>query len=247
VAPTAAGVSGGGGGITSNLYPNWGGHDDAYGFMDITLHKHYIRLETISHAGVTRRVVWIKPRPVNVWDYYNHDLEPDWLKNEEKAKAQEKVEAVDAQARNMTLRTYQAMRGKEKWEADKEKKQDEKKKKDETWSKEWKKAGKEGIPNWKKAQWIGQDEQKTKEEALDKLANKTGLSVKEYEKEKKEAEEAEAKEKALVEKSKEMNKAAEKYIQKTAPATELVALSNLAHESTTPATETEKNDPRTGS
>ncbi|CAE8643156.1 unnamed protein product, partial [Polarella glacialis] len=112
VAPTACAVSGGGGGITSNLYPNWDGNDDAYGFQILTLKKDAIRIETLSHAGVSRRVVWIKPRPINVWDYYDESMQPDWLSQEE----DDKKQSMD---HNMSLKDYQAMRGSEKWKLDK--------------------------------------------------------------------------------------------------------------------------------
>jgi len=54
--PTAYVVTGGGGGVTSELAPNWNGDDDQYGFMEMTLTKDTITLEAISHSGQTRKV-----------------------------------------------------------------------------------------------------------------------------------------------------------------------------------------------
>jgi hypothetical protein len=55
--PTPWVVSGGGGGITSEHAPSVDGNDDQYGFMDLTLTKHYITVEAISHTGILRRAV----------------------------------------------------------------------------------------------------------------------------------------------------------------------------------------------
>ncbi|CAE8588239.1 unnamed protein product [Polarella glacialis] len=59
---TAYVVSGGGGGITSEKVPNATGHDDQYGFMDITLSKLQLKIEAISHGGVIRNVTFVEPR-----------------------------------------------------------------------------------------------------------------------------------------------------------------------------------------
>merc|ERR1712050_674534 len=55
--PTAWIVSGGGGGITSEHAPTYDGNDDQYGFMDLTLSKHNITVEAISHSGILRRTM----------------------------------------------------------------------------------------------------------------------------------------------------------------------------------------------
>lgn len=54
VKPTAWIVSGGGGGITSEGTPTEDGQDDQYGFMDLTLSKHEIKITAISHGGQVR-------------------------------------------------------------------------------------------------------------------------------------------------------------------------------------------------
>jgi len=58
--PTAYIVSGGGGGITSEGLPDAEGHDDQYGFMDLTLTKDEIRIEAISHGGDLRSETCIR-------------------------------------------------------------------------------------------------------------------------------------------------------------------------------------------
>jgi len=60
--PTAWVVSGGGGGVTSEDIPDAGGHDDQYGFMDLTLAKDKLIVEAISHTGVLRRKLVIEPK-----------------------------------------------------------------------------------------------------------------------------------------------------------------------------------------
>jgi len=50
-------VSGGGGGVTSEHAPDPAGNDDQYGFMDLTLSKEKIIVESISHSGAKRRFV----------------------------------------------------------------------------------------------------------------------------------------------------------------------------------------------
>jgi len=52
-------VSGGGGGITSEGRPNEYGQDDQYGFMDMTLSKQSLKIESISHSGVLRKEMTI--------------------------------------------------------------------------------------------------------------------------------------------------------------------------------------------
>ncbi|CAK0831651.1 unnamed protein product, partial [Prorocentrum cordatum] len=61
--PTAYIISGGGGGITSESEPSADGDDDQYGFMDLTLSKHEIRIEAISHGGQMRSQVCVPQRP----------------------------------------------------------------------------------------------------------------------------------------------------------------------------------------
>lgn len=52
-------VSGGGGGVTSEHAPDYGGNDDQYGFMDLTLSKEILKVEAISHTGITRHTIEI--------------------------------------------------------------------------------------------------------------------------------------------------------------------------------------------
>ncbi|CAE8634667.1 unnamed protein product [Polarella glacialis] len=59
---TAHVVSGGGGGITSEKVPSVSGHDDQYGFMDISLSRQQLKIKAISHGGVIRSVTMVKPR-----------------------------------------------------------------------------------------------------------------------------------------------------------------------------------------
>lgn len=61
--PTAWVVSGGGGGITSEGLPNKEGHDDQYGFFELTLTKEVIEIQGLSHGGQVRYVGFVKPRP----------------------------------------------------------------------------------------------------------------------------------------------------------------------------------------
>jgi hypothetical protein len=58
-------VSGGGGGITSEGMPSLDGHDDQYGFMDLTLSKDLIIVEAISHGGVLRSTTKVWKREPN--------------------------------------------------------------------------------------------------------------------------------------------------------------------------------------
>jgi len=58
--PTGFVVSGGGGGVTSELEPAGGGEDDQYGFMEMTLTKDTITIEAISHRGQTRKKSTLK-------------------------------------------------------------------------------------------------------------------------------------------------------------------------------------------
>lgn len=58
--PTAYIVSGGGGGITSEGLPDASGHDDQYGFMDLTLTRREIRIEAISHGGHLRSTTCLR-------------------------------------------------------------------------------------------------------------------------------------------------------------------------------------------
>jgi hypothetical protein len=57
-------VSGGGGGVTSEHAPDWGGNDDQYGFMDLTLSKDNLTVEAISHSGKVRRKVVVE----HIWN-----------------------------------------------------------------------------------------------------------------------------------------------------------------------------------
>lgn len=60
--PTAWIISGGGGGITSEGRPNADGIDDQYGFYELTLTKDVIEIKGISHGGLERSHVFLRPR-----------------------------------------------------------------------------------------------------------------------------------------------------------------------------------------
>lgn len=60
--PTAWIVSGGGGGVTSERVPDPDGHDDQYGFFELTLTKEVIEVQGISHGGQQRSVTFVWPR-----------------------------------------------------------------------------------------------------------------------------------------------------------------------------------------
>jgi len=60
--PTAFVVSGGGGGITSEAVPSENGEDDQYGFMDLTVSKHEIKITAVSHGGQIRNVKCLTQR-----------------------------------------------------------------------------------------------------------------------------------------------------------------------------------------
>lgn len=60
--PTSWLVSGGGGGITSENIPDEVGHDDQYGFYEMTLTKEVIEVQAISHGGVLRHAAFLSPR-----------------------------------------------------------------------------------------------------------------------------------------------------------------------------------------
>jgi len=49
---TAWVITGGGGGVTSDILPTSSGHDDAYGFMDMRMSLDEIEITAISHGGV---------------------------------------------------------------------------------------------------------------------------------------------------------------------------------------------------
>jgi hypothetical protein len=61
--PTTWIVSGGGGGITSQGLPEKDGHDDMYGFMDLTITRSSIKIEAISHGGHLRHTTYALPVP----------------------------------------------------------------------------------------------------------------------------------------------------------------------------------------
>jgi len=74
---TAYIISGGGGGITSEILPSKNGHDDAYGFMDVTITKDEIKVVQYSHGGIAnqtiiRNTTLIAPRSRN--DYMEIQL-----------------------------------------------------------------------------------------------------------------------------------------------------------------------------
>lgn len=58
--PSSWVVSGGGGGVTSEMLPHWSGQDDQYGFMDMTLTKDALLIEAISHGGILRRNITVR-------------------------------------------------------------------------------------------------------------------------------------------------------------------------------------------
>lgn len=55
-------ISGGGGGITSEGPPDPNGLDDMYGFMDLTVAKEEIKVESISHGGQLRATTLVHRR-----------------------------------------------------------------------------------------------------------------------------------------------------------------------------------------
>lgn len=55
-------VSGGGGGVTSQGTPDKDGHDDQYGFMDLSLSRYEIKVKAISHGGQVRMVKTVHQR-----------------------------------------------------------------------------------------------------------------------------------------------------------------------------------------
>lgn len=59
---TAYIVSGGGGGITSEILPDSNGQDDAYGFVDVTISKEQLDVKMYSHKLVLRNHTIVKPR-----------------------------------------------------------------------------------------------------------------------------------------------------------------------------------------
>eukprot|EP00930_Biecheleria_cincta_P020695 TRINITY_DN154_c2_g1_i1.p1 TRINITY_DN154_c2_g1~~TRINITY_DN154_c2_g1_i1.p1 ORF type:complete len:594 (+),score=85.79 TRINITY_DN154_c2_g1_i1:90-1871(+) len=73
--PSVVVITGGGGGITSELYPNEAGWDDQYGFMDMTLWKDTIKIEALSHGGHTRSTTWLGQRKSH-WQPHNESAEP---------------------------------------------------------------------------------------------------------------------------------------------------------------------------
>jgi len=63
LSPTAWIVSGGGGGITSEAVPDPAGHDNQYGFVELTLTKGEIAIRGISHGGIQIFESYLVPRP----------------------------------------------------------------------------------------------------------------------------------------------------------------------------------------
>lgn len=63
LSPTAYIVSGGGGGITSEGFPDHEGYDDQYGFHELTLSKDMIVIQAISHGGIQRALEFVRPVP----------------------------------------------------------------------------------------------------------------------------------------------------------------------------------------
>lgn len=59
--PTPWVVSGGGGGITSEAYPDADGYDDQYGFFELAITKEEMEVTAISHGGIIRSRNFIKP------------------------------------------------------------------------------------------------------------------------------------------------------------------------------------------
>ncbi|WP_428379697.1 metallophosphoesterase family protein [Marinobacter adhaerens] len=54
---TAYVISGGGGGITSEIIPSKTGDDDAYGFMDVIINHDVINIIRYSHGGVDKKTI----------------------------------------------------------------------------------------------------------------------------------------------------------------------------------------------
>lgn len=53
--PTVTIITGGGGGITSEFWPDNNGNDDQYGFVDATLWKDKVKVQMVSHGGQIRK------------------------------------------------------------------------------------------------------------------------------------------------------------------------------------------------
>eukprot|EP00440_Ansanella_granifera_P036483 gb/GFBE01039584.1/.p1 GENE.gb/GFBE01039584.1/~~gb/GFBE01039584.1/.p1 ORF type:complete len:571 (+),score=105.94 gb/GFBE01039584.1/:1-1713(+) len=62
IKPSTLVISGGGGGVTSERYPNTWGWDDEYGFMDMTIWRDKLKIQAVSHGGKLRRTVWVHKR-----------------------------------------------------------------------------------------------------------------------------------------------------------------------------------------
>mmetsp|Transcript_19971 Transcript_19971/g.54432 ORF Transcript_19971/g.54432 Transcript_19971/m.54432 type:complete len:779 (-) Transcript_19971:324-2660(-) len=56
-------VSGGGGGVTCQGKPDDAGHDDQYGFMELSLERYKMTITSISHGGHVRSVKHLHPIP----------------------------------------------------------------------------------------------------------------------------------------------------------------------------------------
>lgn len=54
---TAYIISGGGGGITSEIMPDPNGNDDAYGFVDVAITKEHLKVKMYSHGGVDHKLI----------------------------------------------------------------------------------------------------------------------------------------------------------------------------------------------
>ena len=50
-------ISGGGGGITSEILPTTSGHDDGYGFMDVVIQHDAMYIYRYSHGGVENQTI----------------------------------------------------------------------------------------------------------------------------------------------------------------------------------------------
>jgi len=90
VKPTATVITGGGGGITSEFWPDNWGNDDQYGFMDMTLWKEKIVIKAISHGGQIRNTITVEQR------------EPDWSPYGSKSENETKARAALGNRSNST-------------------------------------------------------------------------------------------------------------------------------------------------
>eukprot|EP00438_Fugacium_kawagutii_P005932 Skav229282 [mRNA] locus=scaffold952:390040:392660:- [translate_table: standard] len=98
--PTVTIITGGGGGITSEFWPDPNGNDDQYGFVDATLWKDKVKVQMVSHGGQVRKThVFTKRdaqyKPKEMKKYFSIKEEDEaWEKvHKQKEEAKKKAEA----------------------------------------------------------------------------------------------------------------------------------------------------------